>query len=134
LKVVPLNLNSLKFVKCSNSVGMLLRDSHQNNLRVCNWVKIPICVGSDLILLKWKMLKWCELRDLWWKCFKLFCPIQFQHLKWRKLTCNYFRKTKMVSIFEASFFKDSCSKIPVFKKMSFWELQISNCIVLNEYF
>jgi hypothetical protein len=47
--VVPLNLNSLKFVKCSSSVEILLRESHQYKLRVCNWVNNPICVGSDLI-------------------------------------------------------------------------------------
>jgi hypothetical protein len=36
--VVSLNLNSLKFVKCSNSVGILLRELQQSKLRVCNWV------------------------------------------------------------------------------------------------
>jgi hypothetical protein len=59
--VVPLNLNSLKFVKCSNSVGILLKESHQIKLRVCNWVNNPICVGSDVIPLNESERCWSDV-------------------------------------------------------------------------
>jgi hypothetical protein len=92
---------TLKFVKCSNSVGMLLRDSHQNKLRVCNWVSNPICVGSDVIPLYesercWSDVRW-EICDgsvsscfvklnfntwSWDHCVTLYlCPIEWEMKK-----------------------------------------------------
>jgi hypothetical protein len=89
--VVPLNLNSLKFVKCSNSVGILLRNAHPSKLRMCNWVSNPICVGSDVIPPHESERCWSDVS--WEICdgsvSSCCVPIQFQHLKWRKLTHNW---------------------------------------------
>jgi hypothetical protein len=59
--VVPLNLNFLKFVKCSNSVGIFLREKQHSKLRVCNWVSNPICVGSDVIPLHESERCWSDV-------------------------------------------------------------------------
>jgi hypothetical protein len=94
--VVPLhNLNSLKFVKCSNSVGILLKESHQNKLRVCNWVSNPICVGNDVIPLD-ESERWLKFREgakvliLLNKYMSHFFIIYLVHIKAVNFLKNYY--------------------------------------------